>query len=266
MLPPSGRSAARELVETMTPDVFLLLSQISAGLPLLAQQASLAIVVTAATHLALFGYLWWWHRRDLRAVAGALDQFTRGVHQRSVLDRNASLPAQIEAFLLDLREVLSDDRRRAERAGCWSRMRVLDERRPYLDSSAFETVSNMARTMIEAYPLAGVLGTILAIGAALQVSDAGTAAESAEMAATMSTIVARFGDAIWSTFFGLGAAILLMFVQSLLEPRFGRMQEIRSEVREVVALAKRELATSVEADTPSVDVGGGSQPSPETRR
>jgi biopolymer transport protein ExbB/TolQ len=150
---------------------------------------------------------------------------------------------QIDAFLLDIRDVIMDARRSVDRATCWSRMKILDEQRPYLDSPRFETISNMARTMIEAYPLAGVLGTILAIGAALQTSDsAGTAAE---MAATLSGIVARFGDAIWSTFFGLVAAILLMFVHSLLEPRFARLLEIRREVREVVALAKRELAATV---------------------
>src|SRR5690606_15884731 len=110
----------------------------------------------------------------------------------------------------------------------------------YLHSLAFETSYNICRTMIEAYPLAGVLGTILAIGAALQQGAA------TEQIATVSTIVSRFGDAIWSTFAGLIAAILLMFLNSLLEPGFSRLSENRVHVRDTVARAKRELSFQVE--------------------
>ena len=119
-------------------------------------------------------------------------------------------------------------------------MHILDERRSYLDSLLFETSGNMARTKIEAYPLAGVLGTILAIGSALQTSEATGNAISA--ASTMSGIVSRFGDTIWSTFCGLLAAIVLMFINSLLETRFDRLTQSRTHVRDMVAGAKRELA------------------------
>ena len=64
----------------------------------------------------------------------------------------------------------------------------------------------------------------------------------------------RFGDAIWSTGAGLTAAILLMFVASLLEARFTRLVELRKDVRAAVARAKRELTLSA-AD------GGGGKPS-----
>ena len=92
--------------------------------------------------------------------------------------------------------------------------------------------------MIEAYPLAGVLGTIVAIGAALAGGDE----------ASVGSIVGRFGDAIWSTFAGLASAIVLMFIHSFLEPGFARLSENRSHVRETVAKAKRELTTRSDAD------------------
>jgi biopolymer transport protein ExbB len=100
----------------------------------------------------------------------------------------------------------------------------------------FETSYNICRTMIEAYPLLGVLGTILAIGAALQSGDGASASSS------VSVIVSRFGDAIWSTFAGLSAAVVLMFLNSAVEPRFRRLAENRQNVRETVARAKRELS------------------------
>jgi biopolymer transport protein ExbB len=197
------------------------------------------IVAAAAFHLVCFFVLSLWYRRDLSAIAGCLDDFTRGLRHRSVLGRNSPLTNQIDAFVEDVNDVVNDPTRVEDRTACLQRMHILDERRSYLDSLSFETAGNVARTMIEAYPLAGVLGTILAIGSALQRSDAATNA-----AATMSDIVTRFGDAIWSTFCGLFAAIMLMFVNSLLETRFERLTQSRLHVRDMVARAKRELALS----------------------
>lgn len=189
-----------------------------------------------AVHLAGFFVLWYWARRDLRTIASSLDDFTRGLKHRSILDSTVHLSEQIEAFLADVNEVLDHPARNADRKVLLDRMNILDEKRRYLNSLFFETSYNLCRTMIEAYPLAGVLGTILAIGAALQTGgDAGSAV-------SIASIVSRFGDAIWSTFAGLTSAILLMFLNSLIEPRFGRLAENRLHVRETVARAKRELS------------------------
>ncbi len=193
-------------------------------------------------HLLALFVLYVWAKRDLRNIASCLFDFTRGLSHQSLLDSSSHLSDQIDAFLADVNDVLDDPLRQSDRQVLLSRMRILDEKRRYLDSMFFETAYNVARTMIEAYPLAGVLGTILAIGASLsgdasQVADAG-----------VSAIVSRFGEAIWSTFAGLLAAIVLMFLNSIVETGFGRLAENRRHVRETVARAKRELAL---ASTPS---------------
>lgn len=195
------------------------------------------IVGAAVLHLFCFFVLSLWYRRDLSVIVGCLDDFTRGLKHRSVLGRNAPLTNQIDAFVEDINDVVNDPTRVGDRTECLRRIHILDERRSYLDSLSFETAGNMARTMIEAYPLAGVLGTILAIGSALQRNDAVQ-----DASATMSAIVTRFGDAIWSTFCGLAAAIVLMFINSILETRFERLTQSRLHVRDMVAKAKRELA------------------------
>lgn len=215
------------------------LSELGPWLKYLSGLTATVIVGAAAFHLFFFFVLSVWYRRDLSVIAGCLDDFTRGLKHRSVLGRNAPLTNQIDAFVEDIKDVVGDPSRIGDRTECLRRMHILDERRSYLDSLSFETGSNIARTMIEAYPLAGVLGTILAIGSAMQKSDAAQNA-----AATMSSIVERFGDAIWSTFCGLAAAIVLMFVNSILETRFERLTQSRSHVRDMVAKAKRELAMS----------------------
>lgn len=193
------------------------------------------IAVAAGVHLFAFLLLRVWSRNDLRRIASSLDDFTRGLKHRSVLDSTGHLSDQIEAFLADVKEVLDGDTNSVDRRKLLQRMNILDEKRKYLHSLIFETSYNICRTMIEAYPLAGVLGTILAIGAALQAGGDENAATA------VGTIVSRFGDAIWSTFAGLCAAILLMFVNSVMEPSFRRLAENRLHVREMIAQAKRVL-------------------------
>jgi biopolymer transport protein ExbB/TolQ len=208
----------------------------------LSGMSTTVIVGACAAHLFAFFVLWVWSGRDLRRIVGSLDEFTRGLKHRSVLSKGGHYSDQIEAFLADVNEVLSDDTRGADRHECLLRMNILDERRGYLDSMSFATSYNMCRTMIEAYPLAGVLGTILAIGTALQADKA------VDATATLSGIVSSFGDAIWSTFAGLTAAILLMFLNSWLETGFHRLNTNRDHVRDMIARAKRELALQVSGD------------------
>ena len=189
-----------------------------------------------SVHLAFFFLLWVWSRRDLRNIASSLAQFTSNLRHRSILDSTVHLSDQIEAFLADVNEVVENPARRADREALQLRINILDENRRYLNSLTFETSYNLCRTMIEAYPLAGVLGTILAIGAALQ------APVDVETVSSVSAIVQRFGEAIWSTFAGLVSAIVLMFINGFLEPPFNRLTENRMHVRETMAKVKRELS------------------------
>ncbi len=214
---------------------------------LLEQLSSLstpAISAVCGAHLLLFFVLWVWSRRDLRTIASALFDFTKGLQNQSLLDSHAHLSDQIDAFLADVNDLLDDPTRQTERADLLQRLRILDEKRKYLDSMFFETVYNMARTMIEAYPLAGVLGTILAIAAVLQVEN-----PQADAGSTLGLVLGRFGEAIGSTAAGLIAAMLLMFINSCLETPFSRLAENRRHVRETIARAKRLLALSHPQET-----------------
>lgn len=197
--------------------------------------SAIVIGLLAVLHVVAFLWLIRWSRRDLRWMAGDFDAFTRELKHRSVLQRNTDLTLQIDAFLADVREVLDDPTRKAERQALAKRVRTLDEERRYLQSESFETCYTVCRTMIEAYPLAGVLGTILAIGAALQAGQGNSQK-------TISDIVRNFGDSVWATFAGLFAAILLMFVNSLVETRFRRVTETRGHIRDTIVRTKRELS------------------------
>ena len=198
------------------------------------------IATVAILHLLIFFWLMGWARRDLRRMAADFDQFTRELKYRSILERGSNLSDQIDAFLADIKDVLDYPSKTTERHNLWLRMRILDEERRYLQSQAFETWYTVCRTMIEAYPLAGVLGTVLAIGAGLQSGNSNAQQ-------TIADIVRNFGDSIWSTFIGLFSAMTLMFVNSIVETKFQRLAENRLHVRETVARTKRELSIAAGA-------------------
>ncbi len=199
-----------------------------------------AILIVGVTHLLFFGLLWGWARRDLRMLAETLEKFTAGFAHRSRLPGAAHLSDQIDAFVADVHEALSDPE---DREKIRTRIRILDERRDYLNSYRFESAWTVARSGIEAYPLLGVLGTIFALWLAMR-------GPSGEGEAAVGVIVSRFGVAIDSTFAGLAMAIALMIVNSALETLFRRVLENRRHVRDLVIRSKRELIGSGE-------VGGG---------
>lgn len=194
------------------------------------------ILCAFIAHLIVFVGLWVAYRHNLRAIAQTLEDFTRGLRHRSVLDRSLPLSDQIEAFLTDVKDALDIPARASDRQELSIRMNLLDEKRRYLHAMRFETIYNVWRSMIEAYPMAGILGTVLAIGAALQDG------QQAGGGATVNAIVRNFGESIWSTFTALAAAVILIFLNSWIEPAFVRLSENREHVRDMVARAKRELA------------------------
>ncbi|MDB5339926.1 MAG: MotA/TolQ/ExbB proton channel family protein [Planctomycetaceae bacterium] len=208
--------------------------QLTLILSTVSRLAAPAIAILFVIHLVYFFMLWGWYRRDIRNIASALDSFTRDVRFRSVLDRNSHLCDQIEAFLADINEVLEKPDRKADRVGLSQRIHILDEKRTYLQSMGFETGYNFCRTMIEAYPIAGILGTIIAIGVVLRGEPGANAVQ---------LLVTRFGESIWATFAGLSAAITLMALNSLMETSFDRLSEDRRLVRETMFRIKRVLAT-----------------------
>lgn len=189
------------------------------------------ILVVGTAHLCFFGLLWGWARRDMRMLAETLEKFTAGLGHRSRLPATAHLSDHIDAFVADVQEALGhpEDREQVR-----TRIRILDERRDYIDSYRFESAWTVARTGIEAYPLLGVLGTIFALWLAMR-------GPTGDGEAAVGAIVSRFGVAIDSTFAGLAMAIILMIVNSVLETLFRRLLESRRQVRDLVLRSKQEL-------------------------
>ena len=192
------------------------------------------IVGLALAHAGLFCWLRSTAKKNYDSLYQLLKKFTGKLTHQSELDQDVHIADKIEAFIADIRDFVvrdpDDDQRKALR----DRINTLDENRAYLNSMTFEKYANVSRTVIEVYPLLGIFGTILAVGTALPAIES-------QQDAAMTVIMSRFGAAIWSTVWGLGAAMILMAINSWLEPDWSRLVEIRASVREVVAQAKREL-------------------------
>lgn len=198
-----------------------------------------------ALHLFAFFVLTIWARMHARLLKSALEAYTRGLKHQSVLDSTAHISEQVDAFLADVGDVLDSPANSPDRELLKQRVPILDEKRRYFSSMWFDTSFNICRTMIEAYPLLGILGTLLAMGVGLAARDlASTAGTSA-----VAVLVTRLGEAIWGTVTGLLATIVLMFLNSWLEPGFQRLTENRAHVRATVARVKRELINAVETRT-----------------
>lgn len=103
--------------------------------------------------------LWRWSKRDYRSQYRLLEDFTSGLSHRSRLSVGGHIADQVDAFLADIRDVLGRDPTDSSRQTLTDRVYVLDERRDYLNSMSFEKWTNMARTVIEVYPLLGIQDT-----------------------------------------------------------------------------------------------------------
>jgi biopolymer transport protein ExbB/TolQ len=199
------------------------------------------ILILAVVHFAGFIWLWRERRRQALWLAEHLENLVQGFSSRADRDPYPTLDERIDSFLANIREVLADPSRSGDRRRLHEQIIAKDETKKYLRGARFETCYSVARTTIEIYPLLGIMGTVLAIALALN-SPAGEAAATAT-----ERIVRNFAGSIWATLAGIGCGIILLLVNSLVEPSFQRLLEHRAEVREAVAAAKTELGVEVES-------------------
>jgi biopolymer transport protein ExbB len=193
------------------------------------------ILLLAAGHLLLFARLWRARRLQAIWLADHLENLVQGLSSHADRDPYCTVDERIDSFLANVREVLDDPSRSADRRALHDKIVAKDESKKYLRGAKFETLYSVARTSIEMYPLLGIMGTVLAIGLALN------APSSAEAGLATERIVRNFAGSIWATLAGIGCGIVLLLVNSVVEPGFQRLLEHRWEVREVISAAKTQL-------------------------
>lgn len=221
------------------------------------------IILLAAVHVLLFGFLCLYRLREVRRLRSYLLDVLGTRFRRTSDDPDRTVDEAIDSFFHDVHDVLAG-RPVQERRELCERLLTKDEDRKYLRKRWFETLYSIARTMIEAYPLAGILGTVLAIGVGLEAPrmslltpPAGAPAAQVATAPAVPTdsddargvdviraaqnIVEQFKNAIWSTVYGLGFGLIFMLFNAAVEPGFERLSEHQSAVRETIRTAKKLL-------------------------
>jgi hypothetical protein len=232
-----------------------------------ADNASLLICCFAAVHFLVLLVLRVWWGRTLLTLQDYLRSLLANIKGTSDPSSTGDLDDQIEAFLQDVRAILTQEHFQHERDEIRTRVIAKKEQRPYLRAKAFERWYSVARAAVEIYPLAGILGTILAMAVSLAPGiqpDAALAAGSGNTAAAadadqpragtddtaaetaVAGIVTNFRSAIWSTFFGLLFAIVFMGITAWYEPSFARLVEYRAAVREAIREAERSMVITGE--------------------
>jgi len=141
---------------------------------------------------------------------------------------------QIAAFLDYLEELIETPKRRSELLSVHKRLAAKDQSRSHLKTKWLETLYNVCRELVAAWPMVGILGTVLAIGIALRSPGTGNASADA-----LSGIVESFGTAIWSTVYGLVFAVGLLFFNACVEPSFNRLFEQQLALRNLIRQTKR---------------------------
>ena len=130
------------------------------------------ILLIAVGHLFTFALLE--RKRRLQAIwlADHLENLLSGLSSRADRDPYCTVDERIDSFLANVREVLDDPARSADRRKLHDTIVAKDETKKYLRGSNFETLYSVARTSIEMYPLLGIMGTVLAIALALNAPPA----------------------------------------------------------------------------------------------
>lgn len=219
------------------------------------------IVAVGLLHFAALFAVYRWRKHQAEGLAAYLSNLVKTFASSSDLDPRLTVSDRIDRFITDIREVLSDRQRHGDRSRLYHRLVIKDELRRDVEGTKLETWYNVLRTGIEAYPLLGILGTVLAIGLGLSVPAAPppaapAAAVAADVraagqapaeapAASTSTIVRNFANSIWSTCAGILFAVVLMLVNAAIEPGFERLHKHRESVRDVIGAAKVSLGMEV---------------------
>jgi len=146
----------------------------------------------------------------------------------------------IDAFLSDVRDVVEHPQDEDELRQLHQRITIRGETRPHGLSHMFEQIYGLCRASIEAFPLLGILGTVLAIAAGMQ------AASDGETASQISQVVKNFGESVYCTAWGIFFAIFFSFVNGWYEPDFHRVIGQTHMLEELVLAVKKKVGLAAE--------------------
>jgi biopolymer transport protein ExbB len=242
------------------------------------ENSSQIIIILAVVHflcfLGLCGAQWDRTRKMASSLKEAIDRAGIGTSEMADLSPDDLIDSCCQDILSELKATNASSTRKNLR----TQLERFNEMKPYKKTTFIETCHNISRTTVEIYPLLGILGTVMALGAGLmnvpadlmpserkisevpavssatveivpeaqavqpqvEIESPGHASRAAQ------NILQNFGDAIFSTIWGLLFGMLFMWLHAAVELKFERLVEHRKNIAEVVMWAHKVLSPEAE--------------------
>lgn len=191
------------------------------------------VVVLAIIHISFFVKLLRLRGHNIKWLLVYLEELVRDLPGRTDKRPSRSLDDQINAFLVDIENVIRISDKSSELRELRNRVMHKEEEKPYLNSAGFECYWSLSRAFTEMYPLIGICGTVLAIACGLQSPGDDTN--------TVNAVVSNFGGSIWITLYGLSCAVVAMFFNAAFEPSFQKLLEHQANVKRIINEVKCHL-------------------------
>lgn len=188
---------------------------------ILSDQMVAIILAVAVFETVLFIILYKMTSSNTHQLCDSLRNMLRGVKDPPEQDRSRIIHDEIVALLdcaESLRKTSAEDFKRL-----LSNIRNQDARKIDVKSYRIDSWSNVANAIVQAFPLLGIFGTILAIGQSLQASEG-----------DVSVIMAAFTNAVNTTILGLVFAVIYMIVDAFFQAKAGRLKNELNKYRDVI--------------------------------
>lgn len=198
------------------------------------------IMLCAILNVAAWCFLVHTARKSSKQMFAWLTNLVGPFSRRRDVEPDAHQLDSIDAFLSDIRDVIEHPQDDAELRSLQQRITIRGETRPHGLSHMFEQIYGLCRASIEAFPLLGILGTVLAIAAGMQATSDG------ETASQISQVVKNFGESVYCTAWGILFAIIFSFVNGWYEPDFHRVIGQSHVLEDLVLAVKKKVGLASE--------------------
>jgi biopolymer transport protein ExbB len=198
------------------------------------------IVLCGILNVAAWAYLIHKASKSSKLMYSWLRGLVGPFSRRRDVEPDAHALDSIDAFLADIRDVVEHPMNDTELSSLNERIAIKGEGRPHGLSHHFEQVYGLCRASIEAFPLLGILGTILAIAAGMQATSGD------QNASQITQVVKNFGESVYCTAWGILFAIVFSFVNGWFEPDFQRVIGQNHSLDDLVLAVKKKIGLARE--------------------
>lgn len=198
------------------------------------------IVLVAILNVACWFFLVTTASRSSKQMFAWLQNLVGPFTRRRDVAPDAHQLDSIDAFLSDIRDVVEHPQDENELRQLHQRVTIKGETRLHGLSHMFEQIYGLCRASIEAFPLLGILGTVLAIAAGMHATSDG------ETASQISQVVKNFGESVYCTAWGIFFAIIFSFVNGWYESEFDRVIGQTRMLEDLVLAVKKKVGLATE--------------------